>query len=439
MPDFPVVANIKDFGARGDGVTDDTAAFQRAVAEMPAGALWIPAGRYCLTGVVEITRSGRVLCGEGPDKTVIVCPRSLQEVKPLPRKAFGKSRYAFTGGFFTFRGDDAGGKMADVTRAARRGDRVLTVSSTDGIKTGDRVRLQMNDEGSRLGRHLHAEVMEAAETTRKEMTPMVSWVAAVKSARDGKIVLDRPLRLDVRPEWQAEIFSYAPTLSESGLENLRIEFPGRPKKPHLLEEGFNAIHFVGASDCWVRNVVICDADNGVTVGGFSRFCTVEKVVFEAARRKEPAGHHALWATGGSQDCLFQDFEVRTIYLHDLTVEGRANGNVFRRGRGVALNFDHHRNAPYENLFSQIDVGQARRVWTSSGRGDRGPHAGARETFWNVSGAGNFPPVPNWPQMNVVGVPVKVPRRGSSDVWVEVQPAIHPPELLHAQRLILSQP
>jgi hypothetical protein len=31
LPELPQVANVKDFGAVGDNVTDDTAAFRRAI------------------------------------------------------------------------------------------------------------------------------------------------------------------------------------------------------------------------------------------------------------------------------------------------------------------------------------------------------------------------------------------------------------------------
>ena len=198
-----------------------------------------------------------------------------------------------------------------------------------------------------------------------------------------RVTLDRPLRLDARLEWQPEVWSSAPNVSEVGVEGLGFEFAGTPKKKHLLEEGFNAIHITGAANCWVRDVTVTDADIGVIIGGNSRDCTVQNVKFLADKRSGTTGHHALWATGGADDCLWSDFEVATIYVHDLTVEGMASGNVFERGRGVAMNFDHHRNAPYENLFTDIDVGDARRVWESSGRTDRGPHSAARATFWNI--------------------------------------------------------
>jgi hypothetical protein len=220
-----------------------------------------------------------------------------------------------------------------------------------------------------------------------------------------------------------------------GIESLTFEFAGVPKKRHLKEEGFNAIHLRGAANCWVRDVEVIDADNGVIVGG-SRFCTVEGFRARASRRaKGDTGHHALWATGKSQDCLFTGFRIETSYVHDLTVEGCASGNVFERGTGLAINLDHHRNAPYENLFTELDVGDPRRLWDSSGSLDRGPHAAARETFWNLRYKDRTKPpkVPAWPQINVVGVAGYAPSTTADKEWIEpCNGSVAPANLYRAQ-------
>ena len=69
IPDVPVTANLKSFGALGDGQHDDTEAFRRAVKEAPAGAIEIPPGRYLVTDIVEIARSAEA---EGADALSLV-------------------------------------------------------------------------------------------------------------------------------------------------------------------------------------------------------------------------------------------------------------------------------------------------------------------------------------------------------------------------------
>jgi len=178
------------------------------------------------------------------------------------------------------------------------------------------------------------------------------------------------LRMDVRTEWKPEVRSCKPTVEEVGVEDLSFEFPGVAKLAHLKEEGFNAIHITGAWNSWVRNVKFTDADNGL-IAGACRFCTFEHTTFKENKREGITGHHALWATGQSQDCLFQHFRLDTMYVHDLTVEGMSSGNVFMKGSGISIDFDHHSNAPYENLFTDLDVGKGNRIWACGGREDRG--------------------------------------------------------------------
>lgn len=67
------VVSVKDFGAVGDGVADDTAAIQAAIDAAEAGGRGIvhcPAGVYKTTSTLTIQASGVALVGSGPKATV---------------------------------------------------------------------------------------------------------------------------------------------------------------------------------------------------------------------------------------------------------------------------------------------------------------------------------------------------------------------------------
>jgi len=453
VPDVPVAANVKEFGAVGDGVADDTGAIRKAIAAVPSGAVLLPAGRYKITDRLVINKPGVVLRGEGPDATTLYMPKSLLEIErgaAFEGLAPFKNPFSFGGAFVEIEATSPAPPLTKVTADALRGDRTLTVENAATIKPGMPVHLWMaaNPE---LGRHLHADMMDISRNVfgrgKKYYT---DWVANITAVEGNTVTLDRPLRTDVRVRWSPELRAFSPKITGSGVEGMTFEFAGREKREHLMEEGFNAVELQTVADCWVRNLRIIDADIGVLVSD-SRFCTIENIELTADKRpgivEEDVtgitGHHGLWATGFAQDNLFQNFVFKTKFHHDLSVENFANGNVFRRGRGPMINLDHHCLAPYENLFTDIQTDDISRIWRASGAAPRLPHTAARTTVWNLRyetgvlryrGKTEKPFPPEWPQLNVIGFRRLPEKAGGEGTWIEPLPGgVLPPDLYEAQR------
>ena len=67
--------NVKDYGARGDGSTDDATAVKRAIEEAknrPGSTLFFPAGTYMISTLLDAHSNTRWV-GEGRDKTILKC------------------------------------------------------------------------------------------------------------------------------------------------------------------------------------------------------------------------------------------------------------------------------------------------------------------------------------------------------------------------------
>lgn len=440
LPRPRMTRSVREFGAVGDGVADDTEAFRRAIAAVDEGAILIPAGRYRITDVLEIARSGVVLRGSDRDSSILFFPRPLNDVRPnwgATTEGRPTSNYAWSGGFLWVKGSYGTALITEVVEPAARGDRTLRVASAAGLTVGEEVEiLQRDTEENSLARHLYSE--DAGDVSLIRGRTRASLIARITDVTGDRVTVDRPLRFDLRAEWEPSIYRFAPTVTEVGIESLTFEFPVTDYEGHFTELGFNPIALEDVAHCWVRDIRIRNADSGPFVSG--RFCTLEGILYESDRRNDPqrqsSGHHGVYIS--DDDNLFTGFDFRVEFQHDISVSHTA-GNVISGGRGVNLSLDHHKRAPYENLFTDIDAGEGAHLWRSGGGARLGKHVGGRGTFWNIRtrqpqshpGAAFAP----W-SVNLVGLTTESPTRTELEgVWFEAIPPeeLQPRNLHEAQR------
>ncbi|TMV48645.1 hypothetical protein FE783_16455 [Paenibacillus mesophilus] len=146
LPDMPIVVNVKDTGAAGDGQRDDTLAFKRAIeraAILGGGAIFVPEGEYLLSDILYIRHSGIVMRGAGRDKTKLLFVKSLTDI--LGPQRFGvrrqSSQYAWCGGLIWV------GPPASMTKDnwERWDDKEILASLTTPAKRGA-MTVQVNEE-----------------------------------------------------------------------------------------------------------------------------------------------------------------------------------------------------------------------------------------------------------------------------------------------------
>ena len=441
--------NVRDFGAVGDGEHDDTEAFRKAIAAAEgavaegaaAGVVRIPAGRYTITDRLDIRSSSIMLRGEGEDQTTLYFPRSLTDVEPnWSATTTGRrtSNYSWSGGFVRVTGRLTGPSLGAIGPALR-GETVLPVAEPDRFELGAEVMLSMSDdEEHSLTHYLYAGDPGPIDNIGRQIRAEQVFRVLAVDPEASTITLDRPLRFDVWAEWGPHLLAFRPTVTHVGIESMTMEFPGDPYGGHFTELGYNGIAMSGVAHCWVRGIRFVNAESGVFFNGC--FSTLDGLVFESEREPDRfgnQGHHAITVTG--TDNLTTGFDFRVRYIHDITVSRGSIGNVFASGRGVDVNFDHHRRAPYENLFTDIDVGLGSRVWASGGGAALGRHSAARGTFWNLRSERSIsPPGRSFapPMINIVGVRSERAASTEADgLWFEpIDPeTLEPQNLYEAQR------
>ena len=421
----------RDFNAAGDGRTDDSGALLKALTTVRDGVLFIPKGTYLISKRIDINRANIVIRGAGAGETILFFPNSLQDLFGNTAKGSEQSQWSFRPGLINVSGQDPINdqtRLAKVTSPASRGSKSLELSNPISLKKGEWVRLVESDPpkdapntGS-LMRHLYGDLMPSGSDLLGTSS-VVRFLSRVKRSSKKTIELERPLPYDIRAEWSPEIHKFTPAVTGVGIEKLSIHFPWSPYPGHFKEKGYNAIFLQNVSQCWIDEVEIQNSDFGVDLNS-TNFCTVRKVTLTTSESRavgeggrDGNGHHGIDISYGTEN-LVTDFDVRTKFVHDISVEWYALHSVFANGRGIDLNMDHHREANYSSLFSNLDCGACTRPFNSGGSGNRGAHSGAYSTFWNVNGTRpiQLPPSDFGPLLNFVGLNLKEGQKSSSYQW-----------------------
>ena len=439
LPDVAIVANVMDFGAVGDGEADDTQAFLDAIAGTENGALWVPAGKYKITDILEIKKSNLVIRGEGMSKSTLVFPIPLNDIKPNWGSTTGgrpTSNYSWSGGFIWVEGSFRSTHLADVTQPATRGDRSLVLSKTENLNPGQRVEIRMEDlDDNSLASHLYSD--DPGNMTKLVGRTHASLVVTILEIQGNTIYFDRPLRFDIELRWTPEIIRYDPTVTEVGIEDLAFEFPAIPYEGHFTELGNNPLTFRNVANSWARNLLFKNPDSGPMLN--SRFCTFVNLHYQSQREPDNSGnrgHHGVYLQ--NDDNLFTGFDFGTTFIHDITVSHNA-GNVISNGKGMNLALDHHKRAPYANLFTHLDAGAGTRLWKSGGGADLGRHSAGHETFWNITALNSIPAPGDfgpW-SLNRVGLTSDEPSETDLEgIWQEnIPPEQLMPQNLHEAQLL----
>ncbi len=389
----------------GDPVADDdTTAFLAAIADaQPGDEIFIPNGTYHIRDLLRIEDKGHwILKGESMDGVKIFIDRPGSEAAP----EYDEPRFwSFDGAFFWVVGSNPANEttlMASIVSDAPRGAQTLTLDVPVTVAPGQWIQIVQTDPDASspdvgtLQRRLHGDFL-AGDIEELHGVQLVRFASRVTDVSGNTITLERPLPVDVDVRWQPQVHLLAPTVEEVGIENMTIEFEHTMYPGHFNELGYNAIMYTGTVNSWIRNVKILNADYGIFLRDGAMFNTLNNITIDVTAPRYPAGAPTFQQNNGhrglgftrSQDNIIANFEVRARYIHDLSITWYDRGNVFSNGSGLAINMDHHRAAPYQNLFTGIDLGSASRAFRSGGSLNRGPHSAAYNTYWNVSGTGNF--------------------------------------------------
>lgn len=421
------VVDVTDFGAKPNDQHSDVNAIVNAIESLDSGIVYFPPGYYVIDQIIQIRKNNIVLRGAGNDSiagTRFYFPKSQQDL----------SNEGKPSGFMISFGGTLAGPQFKIIEEAKMGDRSMTVEDASRFSVGDIVNLGYSGShpvGSELWNHLLNDQGNGWPCT-------VPWsngnggllmFHTIERIEGNIVTLKEPIRLDIKTAWNPKISLRSPWfIKNCGIEDIYMAHKYIPEPPHLKEPGYNSIAFSRALNCWVKNVSIKNADNGIRFD-VSGFCDIRNVTFLGR-----AGHHG-WTFAYSSHCLADRIKFLNYnpWIHSFTLTHKANGNVVSNLSGVdsiGISSDFHRNTPWETLITNV---QNKWNYHSSGVWCAGPNAGKRTVYWNMGGEG-FTSYPNWDdyQTTLVGqmhIPEQFhPEKG----WHEHVSDLEPKNLYDAQ-------
>ncbi|MGA4841098.1 glycosyl hydrolase family 28-related protein [Streptomyces sp. G45] len=408
----------RHYGAAPGAQGDAAPAINRALAaagRAGGGAVQLDAGTYRIDGVIRIAHDNVVLRGASSGRTTLLATRSLTDlIGPYGSRYGGdKSSWSWAGGLIWLCPQRRWDTLVTAIRArawpfegwtgntrdewrtltpvgpAARGDWSVRVADPSQVHAGALVLLRLADDpGHTLLEHMAGggpgpEAYSWDDKTKLTSYVPYEWPVRVTRVQGRTVTFERPLPLDVRPEWDPRLTTHVRALTGSGVEALTLEAVETPQAPHLLDKGFNGVTFQCAYDCWADDVRVHHVDNGFGLVAASA-CTLRRTAVGGR-----GSHHPYFCREGSHDNLIEDFRVerRTVpapagtQLHGINVEGLSSYNVWSRGHMETGTFDTHRGMPFANVRTEITVHNDGR---HGGDASAGPLYGARFTHWNVT-------------------------------------------------------
>ena len=331
IPDVPVVADVRKFGAIGDGIADDTAAINKAIdAVSTSGAVLFPTGTYLITSMLKIRKSV-VLRGEGAANTTLLFNVKGDAINVITYKR---------------------GPWVKLVGGYELGSRVLTLSSTSAFAPGMFVEFQQDNDSTVMYTKPDWNVDWAAGS--------VGQIDVVESVSGNTITLRDPIHISYDAKLNPVIRTQG-FVTYAGLEKLHLKRTDKSDSYMIL--------FKNSAYVWM-NEVISELPSKAHVSTEAVYgCEIRDSYFNDARNHKEGGEgYGVQLGLHTTNCLIENNIFRRL-RHAMLVHSGANGNVFTYnyarenfqdqmpGVWTPPDITLHGHYPYANLFDSNIVQQ----------------------------------------------------------------------------------
>ncbi|MDP4292016.1 MAG: hypothetical protein Q8908_13115 [Bacteroidota bacterium] len=382
IPDVPVVKTIS---ANRNG--ESQTVIQKAIDEVSAlplnsqgirGTILLKKGIYNVPGILNISKSGIVLRGEGDDKngTVIIATgkgqRNLLNISGPGRRE-----------------EIAGTRTRIADSYVPVGTFSFKVENAQKFKVGDPIVIFRPGTDAWI-----RDIKMDQITVRPKSSGTIQWTAkaydlqyerTITKIEGNKIYVDNPVVMAMETRYGGgSIYKYSFTgrVEEVGVENIlfKSDYESETDEDH----GWEAVDFGNAENCWARNITAqYFGYSCVFVGGGGKYITITDSKCTEAKSQITGGRRYSFNINGQmvlvKNCQSEDAR------HDYVTGARVCGpNVFFNCKARRTHADigpHHRWATgtlFDNIDTDGEINVQDRQYMGSGHG----WAGANQVLWN---------------------------------------------------------
>lgn len=392
IPHVDNVIDVADFGAIPDDDTDDSEALLAAMkaaheADGPV-RVQLHAGRYNLTEILWIEKSGIVLSGAGMGEggTELFMPRPLNqiddggamdEIRQYLKEESKYERirklnlevlfspYSWTAGFiwtrvpngrhatYLQRYDRPIETVTDIAKG-RQFTRELTVKDSGKLKVGDVFQINWHNRAGPDGplvKSLYGDTKEKIGGRHWELPdrPLVRQATRIEAINGNRVTIADPLLHSINAELPA-YFAKWEHLSDVGIQDLALVFPENPDFGHHNESGFNGVYFTGVHNGWIRNVRVKDSDSGILTDDLGNV-TIQNIVTEGKHMAHYSVH-----IGNVHNVLVDGLTVFNPTIHTLSFNTQSTKSVYKDAVvWTTPTLDQHAGANHQNLYDNVTV------------------------------------------------------------------------------------
>ena len=346
IPEIPNGVVVTDFGAVGNGVTNDYNAFVNALAACPQGqAVYVPPGEYRINGSL-LMLNRKSLRGACPSTTKLYF--DVGSADPC----IDVVAYQY-------------GSFRNVISGFEKNSNTVTLEQSGGVVVGSYIEIQQENNPALMYTDPLWDVSWAEES--------VGQMFKVIAVNGNVVTLDRPVFFAFDPSFTVEARPLG-LIEDVGIENLYIE--------KLDATDSHSISIKNASKCWVRNV-----ESNMTFRSHiditqSLDIEVRECYLHHSHDYGGGGHgYGVNATRHATSCLIENNIFETL-RHAMLVQHGATGNVFAYNyskdpfwdistTNIPTDISMHGHYPSMNLFESNIV-----------------HEATFSDFWGPVGPGN---------------------------------------------------